>query len=249
MTTTLTRLICPECRHENEAERIYCHSCGARLDRSAVASRKEPVKDTRQRVKKMFDPQRAKIRQLFFKVSKLVLGSCAIAALIQIVSPPDVAPPPKGEMLASQIRFDLEGMTTGRHQPPQVQYSEEQVNSFLLYALKTKQASLDKPLLDFKRVVVGFSEGTCAVTEERALFGYSFYLTCAYAPTLKEGKLQAPSRGGTIGRLPVHPQLAQVMGLLFTDVWSVLDREIKMVRKLGRIEFHDKQVVLTATPQ
>ena len=77
MTTSMTKLVCPECRHENEPERVYCHSCGAKLDRSAVTVRKEPVKDTRQRVRKMFDPQRARIRFLFFKTSKLILGACA----------------------------------------------------------------------------------------------------------------------------------------------------------------------------
>ena len=30
-------LICPECRCENDPKRIYCHDCGARLDRSVLA--------------------------------------------------------------------------------------------------------------------------------------------------------------------------------------------------------------------
>jgi predicted amidophosphoribosyltransferase len=61
MTTTTTtstpKLFCPECRRENEPERIYCHDCGTRLDRSAAArSKKEPIQDTHKRVKRMFDP-------------------------------------------------------------------------------------------------------------------------------------------------------------------------------------------------
>src|SRR6516225_2034765 len=34
---TPIQLTCPDCQRENEAERIYCHDCGARLDRSALA--------------------------------------------------------------------------------------------------------------------------------------------------------------------------------------------------------------------
>src|SRR6266576_3685908 len=96
-TTTTTKLICPECRHENETERIYCHSCGARLDRSAVAMRnsKEAVAETRQRVRKLFDPTRARIRAKFFKISKLILGAAAVALIIQLVSAPDVPAPAK----------------------------------------------------------------------------------------------------------------------------------------------------------
>ena len=247
MTTTTTKLACPECGHENEAERIYCHSCGGRLDRSAVAVRKskEDVQETRQRMRKLFDPQGAKLRASFFSISKLVLGACAIAAVIQIISPPDVPAPVKTQVIPSQIRFELENAAT-RHQPAQLQYTEEQANAFLMYALKARQSSLDKPLLDFKRALVGFREGTCAVTAERSLFGYSFYITCSYAPALSEGKIEASNKGGSIGRLPIHPQVAQFMGVLFADIWSALGGEIKLVRKLGAIEFHDKSVVLAA---
>ncbi|MDB6148511.1 MAG: hypothetical protein JWO45_2175 [Spartobacteria bacterium] len=244
---TMTKLICPECRHENESERIYCHSCGARLDRSAVRVQKEPPDDTRKRVKRMFDPQRAKIRALFFAISKLVLGACGTAILILVVLPADVPPPAKTEILASQIRFDLEGMSSKR-QPPQLQYSEEQANAFLGYSLRSKQAALNKPLLDFKRASVTFREKSCAFTTERSVFGYPVYATCIFSPSLNEGNLSAPIQGGSIGRLQIHPKIAQFMGILFADVWSALERDIKTVSKLGAMEFHDKNVVLTAPP-
>ena len=241
----MTSVVCAECRHENEPERIYCHDCGARLDRSAVKVRKEDVQDARKRVKKLFDPQRARIRALFFKISKVVLGACLVAAFVQIVLPPDVPAPTKTAMLASQIRFDLEGATT-RHQPAQVHYTDDQVNAFLVYALKPKQKSLDQPLLDFRRAVVEFREGACSVTMERSLFGYSVYTTMTLAPRLTAGQIKVTTKGGSIGRLPVHPQIAQYMGLLFTDLRAALDHEMKLVAKMGAVEFHDKSIVLTA---
>jgi hypothetical protein len=244
-TTTTTKLICPECQHENESERIYCHSCGARLDRSAVRVQKEPVDDTRKRVKKMFDPQRAKIRILFFAISKLLLGACAVAILIQMVLPPDVPAPAKTMALASQIRFDLENMSTKR-QPAQVQYTEEQANAFLSNTLRTKQTALDKPLLEFKRALVAFGESSCTVRTERSLFGYPLYTGCTYGASLAEGNLIVTNKGGSIGRLKIHPKIAQFMGILFADVWSALERDIKLVTRLGGMEFHDKNVVLTA---
>src|SRR5437764_15002861 len=33
----MIKLICPECRRENEPKRIYCHDCGARPDQTAFA--------------------------------------------------------------------------------------------------------------------------------------------------------------------------------------------------------------------
>src|SRR5882724_6469214 len=100
-TTSTTKLICPECRHENESERIYCHSCGARLDRSAVAVRnsKEEVQATRHRVRKLFDPRGVKLRAVFFKTIKLTLGAVAAATIVQMILPPDVPAPAKAELL------------------------------------------------------------------------------------------------------------------------------------------------------
>jgi uncharacterized membrane protein YvbJ len=65
----MTAVVCTECRHENESERVYCHGCGARLDRTAVKKAKEAPEDAQKRVKKMFDPQRERMRALFFKMS------------------------------------------------------------------------------------------------------------------------------------------------------------------------------------
>jgi hypothetical protein len=230
----MTTVECSECRHENEPERVYCHDCGARLDRSTVKVHKEDIKEAQKRVKKLFDPQRAKTR--FFKVSKVVLAACGVAALVQMLLPPDLPPPNKTALLASQIRFDLE-RATSRHQPPPLQYTDEQVNAFLVYALKPKQKSLDKPLLNFKRAVVGFHEGAFEVTMERSFFGYSFYTTWNYAPRLEGGKFAGTTKGGRIGRLPIHPQVAQFMGVLFSDLWSAVDTEMKLVAKLKTIEF------------
>ena len=41
----MIKLVCPECQRQNEPERIYCHDCGARLDRSALAKVAPKVED------------------------------------------------------------------------------------------------------------------------------------------------------------------------------------------------------------
>ena len=248
-TPTATKLLCPECRHENEAERIYCHDCGARLDRSAVRVKKEPRGDTHRRVKRMFDPQGAKLRALMATAGKIILAAGVAAVVLDMVLPPDVPAPVKTPVLVSSFRLDLENMVSKR-QPVQKQFTEEQVNAFLASALKSKQTSLDKPLLNFKRAILGFSNQRCTVTVERSLLGtYSIYTTSVYSAQLKDGHLSGEIQAGRIGRLPIHPKLAQYMGALVGDVGSALDRDLKLVAKLGAIEFGDKNVtVIALTP-
>jgi hypothetical protein len=242
-------LICPECRRENEAERIYCHDCGARLDRTALAKeppKGEDAKDTQRRLRNMLDPGRAKMRLMFFKVSKVVLGALTLAALIQMILPPDVPPRQKTGDFPPQINLDLENAAMNHASPP-LQYTEAQVNAYLGSALKSKQVALSK-LLQFERAIVTLEENGGRITAERSLFGFSVFTTTSGKVSLQDGKLTASNTGGSIGRLPIHPLLMKYSDPLFSDLWAALDRERKAVAKMASLELRPQAVVLTPKP-
>jgi hypothetical protein len=242
----MIKLICPECRRENEPERIYCHDCGARLDRTALAKappKGEDVKETQRRLRTMLDPGRAKMRLLFFKTSKIILGAFVLAAVIQMILPPDVPPRPKTGDFPPQINLDLENATLNHSATP-LHYTEIQVNAYLGSALKSKQAALSS-MLNFERAIVKFDETVCSITAERSVFGFSVFTTTSSKVTLQNGALTAANIGGRIGRLPVHPLLMKYADPLFADLWTALDRERKAVAKMSGIEFHSQAVVLT----
>ena len=241
----MTKLICPECRRENEPERIYCHDCGARLDRSALArggSTQEDPKETQRRLRSMLDPQRGKMRPMFFKVSKVVLGSFVLAAVIQMILPPDVPARAKSDSFPPQINLDLESASMGRGAAP-LRFTEEQVNAYLVNAIKNKQA-LSK-LFPLERAIVNFDENYCRVTLQRSLFGYSIYTAVAGNVSLQDGALAGSYGGGSIGRLPIHPVAMKFASILFNDFWKALDRDRKSISKMNAIEFHPQSVVVT----
>ncbi len=248
----MTQLVCPECQRENESERIFCHGCGARLDRSALVGQKsehEKPEQARERLQRMLDPQRGKLGRLFFKIAKVVLGAAALAALLEIFLPMNLAAPVNRVGAPKEINFELEKAALS-HQVVQLQYSQEQVNAYLAYTLKNKQNALNKPLLTFKRAAVNFSEAnTCTMTVERSLFGYPLFQRASYQIALNEGKLSAVEKGLWFGRLPVNPQAMKFAGVLFSDVFSALDHERKLVAKMGAIEIHDGSIVLTSSAQ
>jgi hypothetical protein len=245
----MIKLICPECRRENEPERIYCHDCGARLDRTAlakIAPKGEDAKETQRRLRTMLDPQRAKMRLMFFKISKLILGAFAAAALVQMLLPPDVPPPAKTGEFPPQINLDLENAAMNHSTAP-LRYTEVQVNAYLGSALKSKQAVLSK-LLQFERATVTFDENVCLITAERSLFGFSVFTGTSSKVTLDNGTLKASNNGGRIGRLPIHPLLMKYADPIFADLWTALERERKAVAKMSAIEFHPQAVVLVPKP-
>src|SRR4051812_48198426 len=142
--STSIKLICPECRRENEAERIYCHHCGARLDRAALSKeepKEEAPEDAHRRVRAMFDPHRDRVRRNFFKFSKLVLGALAAAAIIEMALPPDVPAKTKTIGLSAPIGIDLETASQAHGAQP-LHYTEEQANAYVASTLKNKPIAL-----------------------------------------------------------------------------------------------------------
>jgi len=248
MTTTTTtaprtKIVCAECRHENEAERIYCHNCGERLDRSAVAAQKKAYdpQEAHRRLQKMLGPPNMAKRN-FFAVSKLVLAAAVVAALVEIALPPEVPAPTKA--VPPQVDLDLENAATFQKAGP-LEYSQNQINAYLAYRLTSKKNALNKPFLTFVRTTASFRDGACTIGMERSLFGYSIYSQTSYRVDAGAGKIAATNVGGWIGRLPIHPAIMQFADIIFADLWSALERERKLLGKMGAVSFHDGGVTIT----
>ena len=247
-TAAAVRLICPDCRRENEPERIYCHGCGARLDHSALQRRDdqgESAEEVHRRVAGMFDARRGRARALAMKWAKLIAGAGLAAVLVLMLLPPaNLAPAKKSETLPPQISLDLETLTQ-YHKPPQLRYSEEETNSYLAYILgrKKEKEKLDHFLLEFDRAVAAFQPGRCNLTVGRSIFGYSVYLSNDFAVESTNGNVNAASMGGAIGRLPVHPALMQHASFLFNDVAAALERERKLIAHTGSVQVGDKEII------
>lgn len=243
MTTTTTKLICAECRHENEGERIYCHNCGDRLDRSAAVAQKkvEDPTETHRRLQKMMQgPSRT--RHNFFVGCKLVLAAAVTASLLQMLLPPDF---PAAVKVSSLVQLDLQ-LETASTKPTVLNLSQEDANAYLAYRLAGKKKTLNKPFLDFGRAAVVFKENVCVIGWERSAFGYSIYSQSAFRVDLKGGKISAVNIGGWIGRLPIHPAIMTYADVIFADVWSALDRERRLLSKMGSVTFHDGSVTITS---
>jgi hypothetical protein len=208
---------------------------------------KDDSKETHRRLKQMLDPTRDRARQTFFKVSKIILGALAVAAVIQMILPPDLPPKTTDLVLPPQINMDLEAAAM-EHRPGELRYTEDQVNAYLAYSLRSKKAALST-WLTFERALVGFDEGVGRMTIERSLFGYSLYTSTAYAVAIAGDKVVMTNKGGSIGRLPIHPLVMEHGDVLFASVWNALNRDRKALGKMAAVDFHPQLAVITPRPQ
>jgi hypothetical protein len=243
----MTKLACPDCQHENEPERIYCHNCGARLDRSAVVKEKVAEGDadagTQKHLKKMFNSGRGRVRRTVVMLGKVLLGACATAALIEMILPPDLPPQPKSYSFAPMISMDMVSAISSRQTTPLV-YSDEQVNSYIGSTLRRKDSPAKEGLFPLLRIFVKFQEGICEINTERQIYGLSIYSGSSYRVSISNGKIIGAGTSGYIGRMPIHPALMKYGDILLQKAWDSLARERNSVAKLAGIEFHPQSVTL-----
>ncbi len=243
----MIKLVCPECQRQNEPERIYCHDCGARLDRSAlakVAPKGEDPKETQRRL-------RADARSgpgedaadVFQDQQARSWGGRAGRAHSDASAARKFRSGSKNIEL-QQINLDLENAITQSQRRAAAIHRNAGKRLLLVNVVKNKRAALSK-WLQFERALVNFDEGVCRITAERSLLGFSVFHAISYNVTVQNGTLTASTNGGSIGRLPIHPLIMKYGDILFTDLWAVLDREKKSVSKMGVIEFHPKTVILS----
>ena len=244
----MTKLVCPDCRHENEPERVYCHNCGARLERGGLV--RENVTDeksavqTQRHLKKMFEPGRGRGKRAFVKFGKILLGALCLAVIVQMILPPDLPPPAKSVEFAPMINMDMITALSS-HRPPQLVYNQEQVNGYL--AASVRRSNRKESFFPLRLMFVRFEEGLCQINIEHQFFGLSLYAGSSYRVTVDAGKIRSANSGGYIGRMPIHPALMKYADILFHRTWETLAQERNAVAKLAGIEFHPQSVRLIVT--
>ncbi len=249
MATTM--LVCKQCNFENEPERVYCHNCGAKLDRSLLppeATKREDPVVVQERVRKMVSPRRG----LGLRWIKHLIASVALAALLALlvvmILPPEGVPTLNKDAVldAPTITDDMEAQeqVPGPHR---LTYTEDQVNAFLQSAIRGKEDAASFGL-KFERLLVHFGEGNCAITAEHSLFGLPLYATTVHTVQIQNGALVTTTLGGSFGRLVVPAKAMQKLEVVFAPVWKVLERDHKLVSQMQSIAFHKGSVEMITRP-
>ena len=244
MSTTM--LVCKQCNFENEPERVYCHNCGAKLDRSLLppeaTKRTDPVM-TQERVRKMVSPRRGSgLRWLRHLVVSLAL-SALLAAVVVIIKPPDNIPEISKDaaLMAPTVTDDMDGLVA-QAAPGRLTYTEDQINAFLQSTIRGKSNGSSGAVLKFERAYVHFEEGLVRITYVQSIFGLPLYATTTEGVSVQNGQVVATPGIGTFGRLPISARLMPYLGGLFGPLWKVLDRDKNLVARLGSITFHKGRV-------
>jgi len=251
-----SKIVCKECGYENEAERVYCHNCGVKLDRVLLPAAAEKAKPSDRRrsetIRRVRKVQGGEGKGFFFPLIRAIAFGFLAACIIQAIRVPDDLPPVSdGSVESPFIQFDLDDslMAPG---PRKLIYSEAQVNAYLKATLKAKHGKkAGSGQVRFERSYVKLSKaegGTVDFGIEHSVFGYPLHVSQQYGTAPVDGKVSAELVGGGMGRLRLHSTLAHGYDWLFGKFWKQLDRELQLFKKMKSITIGDGGVEIISQP-
>ena len=251
MIPTIT---CKECGHANEIQRIYCHNCGGKLDRSILPPEETPEEtqeEVRKRVTKLVNVKRGFWSGSWKSALHSVGWALFFACLIQMARTPDdvVPPPPKGTMIEKPMIPMALNHAMLETTSQEVRIQEETANNYLRSVLKPKATGVYDNELKFLRLIVQFTKtGICQFTSEQSIFDHPLYARVDYRLQIMDNKVRAICIAGSLGRLPVHPVIMQYLDFAFQPLWDSLDHEHKQIDQMQAIEVRDQEVVFVTKP-
>ncbi len=232
-------LTCSQCSFANEAERVYCHNCGAKLDRSllpkAEETNKESLEKTRKRVQKMTNPGGPDVMRELKSLLNSVIYGAIVAFIIGMVREPDDLPSKKPDETVAPRMIGSELAEAAESPKPAVlQFTEGEANAYLRTSLKSKGSGFI-PGAQFERAFVRFEPGSVYVGLEQSLFGFPLYSGARYNIGVKDGKFFADNKGGNLGRIAIDPLLMKYAVAAFQPLWQSLKREKDQIQGMEKV--------------
>jgi len=240
-------LPCSQCGFVNEAERVYCHNCGSKLDRSLLPTHDEQGEDSpakaRKRISKLTNPKAGFVFQEVKTFFKVELFAVIVAALFLIAQKPEGVPEVKKASLQRMINSDMmEAIESPR--PSLVSFTEDEVNQHLQKIVKPQETLM--PGVEVSRVYAEFTPGVVRMGTENSIFGYPIYAEIAFRVEVKAGKFTTSVVSGNLGLLAVDPRLLSLPygQFIFQGSWEALKRERAQMDKMERVDVKKGEISL-----
>jgi hypothetical protein len=241
-------LTCPACGFANEPERVYCHNCGGKLDRSLLPvvegeKSKESADAARRRIKRMTNPAGFSPLQTVKSLFSVLFWAALIAGLFLISQKPDGVPEEKKELPAQSVREVLMDALQAPT-PRTVTFSEDDINAALKQSVKraaTGAGSL--PGVEFQRAYATLTPGLIHIGTQQAVWGYPVFSGVDYKLMIIDGKFTPILLGGNLGRLPIRVEAMKYLDVAFQKLWAALQREHEQMARMQSVTIGKGQIV------
>ena len=243
-------VICSKCGYDNELGRIFCHSCGAKLNLSEIKSPSQGGKDLTKKKK-------GRTGAMLGRLIQIVILLAIVAAIFLALQVPvlrNISTSSEDLNSIDKKRFELDGLNLQKT-PRTIAISETELNAFV-DTLGLQKGEAKSPHIIPSKLQVELGDGfLTAIYISKIHLGASFekqlYLTYSGVPTIESGHFVFKPTGGAVGSLPIHPWILEKTGIFdnyYAKLFGNLGQEKQMLDTLASVSVTPKQVVLTYQP-
>ncbi len=241
------QLTCGACGFSNEPERVYCHNCGAKLDRTLLPiveqdKNQESAESARRRIRKMTNPSGMTVGQLLKSLFSVCFWAALVAAIGLIARKPDGVPEDKNEIPTRLVQSELMDAVQAPG-PRTIGFTEAEVNATLKQSLKRAGSASGIPGIEFQRAYATLKPNIIHIGTQQALWGFPVHAGVDYRLTVVDGKFTPIMVGGNFGRLPIHVAAMKYLDAAFQKLWTALKREHEQVQKMQSVTVGQGQIV------
>ena len=244
-------VICQKCGYDNELGRIFCHSCGTKLDLSEIKSPSQGGKSLKKK-KAGGAAGKTVVRFVNFAIVVVVIATIYLALQVPTLRP--ITTTNEDSLSVDKKRSALDDLLLQKA-PRTISVSEAELNAFVEMLGFQKGAP---KVLEVVPTRLQFELGDGVVTAifiGKINFGGSvekqIYLSYTGVPTIEGGHFVFKRVGGALGGLPINPWLLEKTGLFdryYAKVFGNLSQEKQVLDSLASISVTPKEAVLTYRP-
>ena len=242
------QLTCGACGFSNEPERVYCHNCGAKLDRSLLPMPAEDQSQAasdkaRKRIKKMTNPAGYTVGQFFKSLITTTFWAALVASGYLISQKPEGVPEAKNDLPTRLVQSELMDAVQSPV-PRAIGFSQDDINAALKQSLRRATPPGEAGgWMEFKRAFSVLTPGVIHIGTEQELFGYPIFSAVDYELKVVGGKFTPVLLGGSFGRLPVRVEVMQYLDFAFQKLWTALKREHDQMANMQSVSITQGQIV------
>jgi hypothetical protein len=243
-------VICQKCGYDNELGRIFCHSCGTKLNLTEIKAPSQGGKSLKKK-------KAGGAGRTLFRIINFVLIAALVTVVCLAVQVPPLRPitiTHEDQDSADQKRFAVDELL-GAKKPRMITVSEAELNAFIesLGFSKTAPRSLEvvptRLQLELGNgVVTAIFIGRLQLAGSVAV---PICLSYTGVPTVESGQFVFKRVGGSMGALPITPWILEKTGVFdhyYAKVFGNLGQEKQVLGTLSSISVSPKEAVLTYLP-
>ncbi len=244
-------VICSKCGYDNELGRIFCHSCGAKLNLSEIKSPSQGGKDLTKKKKSRAGVMLGRLVQIVILLA--IIGAIVLALQVPVLRPISTS----SEDLNSidRKRFELDGLNLSKT-PLAISVSETELNAFI-DTLGVQKVEAKGPSIIPSKLQIELGDGfVTAIYVGKIHLGASFEkqfcLTYTGVPAIESGHFVFKLTGGAVGSLPIYPWILEKTGLFdryYDSFFGKLGQEKQMLDALTSVSVTRKEVLLKYQPR